>query len=172
MQIILILLVLIIVLGYYLKNEYVVSREIIVDKPKQEVFDYIKYLKNQNEYSYYNRKDPETIKLYSGTDGEVGFTYNWSSKINTIGTGTQTISKIEEGKSIKCDIQFTKPAPLNSKAEINLLEISEHQTKVTWVFSSYYKFPLNIIIYFLNLEKLIGTDIASSLVTLKERLEK
>ena len=171
MQIIVLLLLLIIVLGYYLKNEYVVSRDISIDKPKEVVFDYIKYLKNQNEYSYYNRKDPQTIKSYSGTDGEEGFIYTWSSKINSIGSGTQTISKIEEGKSICCDIRFTKPAALTSNAEISLIELSAHQTKVTWVFSSYYKFPFNIIVYFLDLEKLIGTDIASSLVTLKERLE-
>jgi hypothetical protein len=53
-----------------------------------------------------------------------------------------------------------------------LTEINENETKVTWTFSSVYKFPLNIIIYFVDLEKLIGTDIASSLVTLKENLER
>lgn len=171
MQILLLLAIIIIVLGYYLKNDYTVTREIIINKPKQLVFNYIKLLRNQNEYSYYNLKDPQTIKSYAGTDGEVGFTYTWSSKINSIGSGTQTISKIVESSSISCDIQFTKPASLASKAEINVTEINEQQTKVTWIFSSHYKFPLHIIIYFLNLEKLIGTDIASSLVTLKEKLE-
>jgi len=162
----------IIILGIYLKNEYQVVREITIAKPKHQVFSYIKFLKNQNEYSYYNRKDPQTVKSYSGTDGEVGFTYSWSSKINSIGTGTQTISKIIEGEELCCDIQFTKPLPLQSVAVIKLTEINENETKVTWTFSSVYKFPLNILIYFVDLEKLIGTDIASSLVTLKENLER
>jgi len=172
MIILLLIALAIIILGVYLKNEYLIRREITIHKPKHEVFDYIKYLKNQNEYSYYNRKDPETIKSYSGTDGEVGFTYSWSSKINSIGTGTQTISKIIEGEEMCCTIQFTKPLPLKSLASIALTEINENETKVTWTFSSVYKFPLNIIIYFVDLEKLIGTDIASSLVTLKENLER
>ena len=171
MQILLLLALIIIALGYYLKNEYTVTREITINKPKQEVFNYIKLLKNQNEYSYYNRKDPETIKSYAGTDGQVGFTCTWSSKINSIGSGTQTISKIVEGASLCCTIQFTKPLPLASTAEINVTALNDQQTKVTWIFSSHYKFPLHIIIYFLNLEKLIGTDLASSLVTLKEKLE-
>ena len=161
----------IIVLGYYLKNDYSIVRDIIVNKPKQEVFEYIKLLRNQNEYSYYNRKDPLTVKSYTGTDGEVGFTYTWSSTINSIGSGTQTITKIVDGQSLFCDIEFSKPVALSSKAEIAVTEIAANQTKVTWTFSSHYKFPLNVIIYFVNLEKLIGTDITSSLVTLKEKLE-
>jgi len=172
MIIIVLIALAIIILGVYLKNEYLIRREITIHKPKDEVFNYIKYLKNQNEYSYFNRKDLENIKSYSGTDGEVGFTYSWSSKINSIGTGTQTISKIIEGEEMCSTIQFTKPLPLKSLAIIKLTEINENQTKVTWTFSSIYKFPLNIIIYFVDLEKLIGTDIASSLVTLKENLER
>lgn len=172
MIIIVLIALAVIILGAYLKNEYQIVREIIIHKPKHEVFNYVKYLKNQNEYSYYNRKDPETIKSYTGTDGEVGFTYIWSSKINSIGSGKQTISKIVEGEEICCIIEFSKPLPLKSFASIALTEINENETKVTWTFSSIYKFPLNIIIYFVDLEKLIGTDIASSLVTLKENLER
>jgi hypothetical protein len=172
MSIILLIAIAIIVLGSYLKNDYKIVREIRIRKPKQQIFEYIKLLRNQNEYSYYNRKDPNTVKSYSGTDGEVGFTYSWSSKINSIGTGTQTISKIIEGDEICCTIQFTKPLPLKSLASIALTAIDENETKVTWTFSSFYKFPLNIIIIFVDLEKLIGKDIASSLVTLKENLER
>ncbi|MGS0748722.1 hypothetical protein [Halpernia sp. GG3] len=98
MIIVLVLAFSIVVLGIFLKKEYQIIREITIDKPKQQVFDYIKFLKNQNEYSYYNIKDPEIIKSYSGIDGEVGFTYIWKSKINSIGSGTQTISNIAEGR--------------------------------------------------------------------------
>ena len=172
MIIVLVTALIIIVLGVYLKKEYQIVREIMIEKPKHEIFDYIKFLKNQNDYSYYNRKDPEALKSYTGTDGEVGFKYRWSSKIKSIGNGTQTISRIIEGEEICCDIQFTKPLPLKSVAVISIKEISPAQAQVTWKFSSLYKFPLNIIIFFADLEKLIGTDIASSLVTLKENLEK
>ena len=172
MIIVLIFAIAIIFFGAYLKSDYQITREITIEEPKQQIFNYIKLLKNQNDYSYYNRKDPETIKSYKGTDGEVGFTYIWSSKINSIGSGTQTISKIVEGQEIRCDIQFIKPLRLKSIATIALTEISESETKVTWTFSSVYKFPLNIIIYFVNLEKLIGTDIGSSLMTLKQNLER
>ena len=171
MVFILVTMLLIIILGATLKKEYSIHREITVQKSKQEVFEYIKLLRNQNEYSYYNRKDPNTIKSYSGIDGEVGFKYTWSSKMSSIGSGTQIISKIIDGEMMCCDIQFTKPTHLKSYAEIALISVNENQTKVSWTFKSVYTFPLNIIIYFFNLEKLIGNDIASSLITLKEKLE-
>ena len=155
-----------------MKKEYLITREIIIKKTKKEVFDYIKLLRNQNEYSYYNRKDPENIKSYSGTDGEIGFTYEWTSKINSIGSGKQTIVKIINDELLGCDILFKKPFKLKSYAEISLISLNDSETKVTWAFSSIYEFPMNVIIYFLNLEKLIGADIASSLITLKEKLEK
>lgn len=172
MIIVLLVVIAIIIAGFTLKNEYFVVREVVINKPKQEVYNYIKFLRNQNAYSYYNRKDPNTVKSYSGIDAEVGFTYSWSSKINSIGTGTQTITKLTEGEELVCNIQFTKPLPLKSIASIALTEISENETRVVWTFSSVYTFPLNIVIYFANLEKLIGTDIASSLVTLKENSEQ
>jgi hypothetical protein len=171
MTLFLLIAIAVILLGAFLKSEYTIVRDITINKPKTAVFNYIKLLRNQNEYSYYNRKDPDNIKSYLGTDGEVGFTYSWSSKINSIGSGTQTISRIEEGRELCCDISFTKPLPLKSVAIISLYEINENETKVTWSFSSNYKFPLNVIIYFVDLEKLIGTDLASSLITLKEKLE-
>lgn len=172
MQFILIILFLILVLGLILKKDYSIVRKIIIKKPRQIVFEYIKLLRNQNEYSYYNKKDPQTIKSYSGEDGQVGFTYTWSCKNNAIGTGTQTISKINEGELLRCDILFTKPLKLKSIAEIALISTNENETKVTWSFTSHYKFPLNVLIFFVNLEKLIGNDIASSLTVLREKIEQ
>lgn len=172
MIIILIIALVITVAGATLKKEYQIVRAITINRSKQEVFNYIKFLKNQNEYSYYNRKDPETIKSYTGTDGEIGFTYAWKSEVNSIGSGTQTISKLIDGQELECDIQFKKPLPLKCVAVIALTEINDFETEVIWTFSSVYPFPLNIIIYFVNLEKLIGNDIASSLVTLKQNLEQ
>ena len=39
------------VIGLFTKKEYTVSREITINKPKQEVFDYIKHLNNQQYFN-------------------------------------------------------------------------------------------------------------------------
>ncbi len=61
------------VAALFIKKDYAVEREITISKPKQEVFDYIKYLKNQDHYSVWNCLDPAIRKIYTGTDGTVGF---------------------------------------------------------------------------------------------------
>lgn len=45
------LIALVFIVGLFVKKEYGVEREIIINKPKAEVFNYIKYLKNQDNYS-------------------------------------------------------------------------------------------------------------------------
>jgi hypothetical protein len=35
----------------FIKKDYAVEREIVIDKTKAEVFNYVKYLKNQNDFS-------------------------------------------------------------------------------------------------------------------------
>ena len=65
------------VVALFVKKDYVVEREIIINKPKAEVFEYIKFLKNQDNYSKWNMMDPDMKKTYQGTYGTVGFISAW-----------------------------------------------------------------------------------------------
>src|SRR5690606_7302599 len=84
------------IIALFVKKDYAVQREVTIDKPKQEVFDYIKYLKNQDNYSKWNKIDPEMKKSYKGTDGTVGFISRWESNKKEVGWGEQEIKKITE----------------------------------------------------------------------------
>jgi predicted ATP-grasp superfamily ATP-dependent carboligase len=64
----------------FVKREYTVEREIIINKPKQQVFEYVKRLKNQDKYSKWATMDPKMKKEYTGTDGTVGFISAWDSE--------------------------------------------------------------------------------------------
>src|SRR5688572_26346634 len=75
----------------FVKKDYAVEREITINKPKQQVFDYIKYLKNQDNYSKWNMMDPGMTKSYRGTDGTVGFVAAWDSQKEDVGAGEQEI---------------------------------------------------------------------------------
>lgn len=57
----------------FIKKDYAVEKQIVINKPKQTVFDYIKLLKNQDNYSKWAMMDPNMTKTYRGTDGTVGF---------------------------------------------------------------------------------------------------
>ena len=91
------LIVLLLILAVFLKKEYTVVREISISKPKLIVFDYLKQLKNQNNFSKWAMMDPNMKKEYKGTDGTVGFVSSWESEQKNVGKGEQEIKKIIEG---------------------------------------------------------------------------
>lgn len=160
------------VVALFVKNDYAVQREITINKPKTEVFEYIKYLKNQDNYSKWNNMDPDMKKSYIGTDGTVGFIYHWESENENLGTGEQEIKKITEGERVDFELRFIKPFEATEPAFMTTESINDNETKVTWGFSGHMNYPLNIMMLFMDFEKMIGDDLDYGLTNLKAQLEK
>ena len=59
--------------GLVISKEIKATREIVINKPIGEVFNYIKYLKNQQQYSKWASLDPAMKNEFRGTDGAVVF---------------------------------------------------------------------------------------------------
>ncbi|MFN8257851.1 MAG: SRPBCC family protein [Bacteroidales bacterium] len=144
----------------------------IINKTGQEVFDYIKYLKNQDNYSKWNKIDPSMKKSYRGTDGEVGFVAHWESDNKDVGWGEQEIKKITEGERLGFELRFIKPFEATESAYMTTETTGENQTKVTWGFSGHMNYPMNISLLFMDMEKMIGGDLETGLLNLKTELEK
>lgn len=160
------------IIALFVKKEYSVEREITINKPKSQVFDYIKYLKNQDNYSVWARMDPAMKKEYHGTDGEPGFVSAWESDDKNVGKGEQRIEKISEGDRIDLDLHFIKPFEGKADARMTTESVAANQTKVKWGFDSKMNYPMNIMLLFMNMEKMIGNDLQTGLDTLKVILEK
>ena len=96
----LLLIVLVLIAALFIPKGMMAEREIVINKPKQEVFNYIKLLKNQNNYSKWATMDPAMKKEFRGTDGTVGFVSVWDSENGNVGKGKQEIKKIIEGDRI------------------------------------------------------------------------
>lgn len=45
------LVAILLIVALFVKKEYKVERSVTINQPKAQVFDYIKYIKNQNEFS-------------------------------------------------------------------------------------------------------------------------
>lgn len=169
---IVILIALILIIGIFTKKEYTVERSIVINKPKQEVFDYIKSLKNQNEFSVWARMDPNMKKEYHGTDGTVGFISSWDSDQKDVGKGEQEITKIDEGNRIDFALRFIKPMEGNATAYMTTEPVAENQTTVKWVFEGKMGYPMNAMLLFMNMDKMLGPDLEQGLVNLKGILDK
>lgn len=159
------------VVALFVKKDYAVSREIVINKPKPTVFDYIRYLKNQDNYSKWASMDPAMKKSYRGTDGTVGFVSRWESNNDDVGTGEQEIKKITEGERIDYELRFYKPFEATEPAYMTVTDAGEGKTKVTWGFSGHMSYPMNLMLLFMNMEEMIGKDLETGLAKLKIVLE-
>jgi uncharacterized membrane protein len=160
------------IIALFLKKDYVVSREVVINKPKQDVFNYIKFLKNQDTYSKWAAMDVNMVKTYSGTDGTVGFVSAWDSNIKDVGKGEQTIKKITEGVSVDYLLHFIKPFEDVAEATMATVVMAPNQTKVTWAIKGKMPYPMNLMQLFMNMDKMIGDDLVTGLNNLKVLLEK
>jgi hypothetical protein len=159
-------------IGLFSKKEYSAGREIIINKPKAAVFDYLKLLRNQNKWSVWGSLDPDMRMIYSGKDGTKGFISAWESDNKNVGKGEQEILKIVDGERLDYEMRFLKPFKSTSWAHITLTAINENQTKVFWGFNGKMNFPANLMLVFMNMEKMIGKDFEKGLLKLKTILEK
>jgi uncharacterized protein YndB with AHSA1/START domain len=157
--------------GLFLKKDYAVHREIVINKPKQEVFDYIKLLKNQDNFSLWAMTDPKMKKTYSGTDGTVGFVSAWDSQNKDVGKGEQEIKKITEGERIDFELRFIKPFESTEKAYMTTEAVSPTQTKVIWGFDGHMAYPMNLMLLFMDFDQMLGDQLKTGLDNLKVKLE-
>lgn len=167
--IVLSLIALVLIAALFIKKEYTVEKEVIVNKPKDEAFSYIRYAKNQDNYNKWIMMDPNAKKEYRGNDGTVGFVYAWDGN-NKVGKGEQQIKNIEEGQRIDYDLHFIKPFESNAKAWITTEAVSDHQTKIKWGMQGKSPYPLNFMNLFVP--GILGKDLQISLDKLKTVLEE
>ena len=68
------IIILLLIVAFFTKRDFSIEKSTVINKPKQDVFDYLKLIKNHEKYSVGVMKDPNINIVYTGSDGEVGFT--------------------------------------------------------------------------------------------------
>jgi hypothetical protein len=163
------IIALLLIIAFFMKREHYVRREIIINAPRQKVFDYLKLLKNQDKFNKHAKADPDRKEEFRGTDGTVGFIYAWSGNKDA-GVGEKEIKNIIEGKRIETEIRFVKPMSATACIIMETESLSDDQTKVSWSNAGTLKYPVNIMVPMV--EKMLPKDMDISLSTLKTILEK
>jgi uncharacterized protein YndB with AHSA1/START domain len=167
------IVLLFLIIGLLAKKDYSVDKEIIANKPKAAVFEYLKSLKNQNNFSVWASLDTNMKTVFTGTDGTEGFVSAWESDYNkNVGKGEQEILKIVEGERIDYEIRFLKPFKSTSWAYITTAAVNDNQTRVHWGFTGKMKYPANLTLLFMPMEKMVGRDLEKGLQNLKVLLEQ
>ena len=64
--VIVIIIALALITALFVKKDMKAEREVIINKPRTEVYNYVKYLRNQNDYSKWASMDPNMKKEFKG----------------------------------------------------------------------------------------------------------
>jgi len=163
------IIALLLIIALFMTKEHYVKREIVVNAPRQKVFDYVKLLRNQEQFNKHAMADRDRKEEYKGTDGTVGFIIAWNGN-KKVGEGQKEIKNLIEGKRIETEIRFVRPMSATASIIMETESVSDNQTKVSWSNAGTLKYPVNIMIPMM--EKMLPKDMDSSLSTLKSILEK
>lgn len=163
------IIALLLIVALFMKKQHYVSREIVISAPRQKIFDFLRLLKNQEQFNKWAKTDANRKEQFNGTDGTVGFIYSWSGN-KSAGAGEKEIINIVEGKVIETEIRFIKPMRVSASVTFETESLSDTQTKVKLVNTGSLKYPLNIMIPMA--EKNFPKDMDESLSTLKNIMEQ
>lgn len=162
----------ILILALFVDRHYTIEEEIHIQKPNHDVFDFVKQMRNQNQYNKWVMLDPNVRLDYVGIDGTEGFICRWDSDLKQAGQGEQIIKRVIPGSQVDYNIRFIKPFEGEASAFIKTNEAGLDATKVRWSFSSSMKYPMNLMIPVFGMKKMLAKDLAISLSNLKSILEK
>jgi hypothetical protein len=124
-------------------KEYTVTVSDTINKPKAEVYDYIKMFANQTEYSEWMKPDPNLKLNITGTDGTVGSSSSWKSDNSDVGEGKQTLTAMSDDK-FEVDLEFM--APMEGKGHVINTLVSKDSSSTLLTVSTKFDapFPLNL----------------------------
>lgn len=166
------LVALLLIAGLFVKKDYAVEKEVVIHRSEADVFKYLKMVKNQDNFSVWNKKDPNAKKEYKGTDGQVGFVASWESTNKEVGKGEQEIIDIVENQRIDLKLRFKEPFEAEDNAYFITEEVDLYQTKVKWGFRGHMKYPMNLMLLTFDMDKEIGGALQTGLNDLKTILDK
>ncbi|MEN8192776.1 MAG: SRPBCC family protein [Bacteroidota bacterium] len=167
-----VLVIIVLVIAALVPSEFKVERDTTINKPTSVVFEYTKYLRNQENFSVWAKIDPNMKREYVGIDGTVGFISAWDSDHPDVGKGEQEITMIDKGKRIDYELRFLEPWESTSPAYLTFTSLDSVTTSVKWGFEGEMPYPSNLMLLFMDMDAELGKDLHQGLDNLKEILEK
>jgi uncharacterized protein YndB with AHSA1/START domain len=168
--ILVLLIILFLVVPIFIRRQYTVEKQVVIERSNLSVFDFIKLLGNQGQYNKWVMMDPEVKRTSQGIDGTVGFVTAWDSNMKNVGKGEQEITHVEQGSKINSTVRFEKPFKSTASVTMTTIPVTAGQTRLIWKMIGQNKYPMTLMN--LILPGMLGKDMDESLNNLKTVLEK
>ncbi len=164
-------IIILLIVAAFTTKKYDVVRSIVINKPKAEVFNYIKYLENHKNFIIWKDLPGDTTWVYKGRDGEIGYIFFWKNVKGVKTVGEKEIIDINEGRRLDFELRFLEPFEAIIPSSLNTESVGPDKTKVTWATNGKLSYPINIVLVFYDYGAKIGDDLSVGLNNLKVILE-
>ena len=169
-------LLLVLLIALYLANrlvfkEFHLERTITINRSRDDVFAYIRMLRNDSNWNAWSLKDPAAETGFRGLDGTVGATTTWKSTQRELGTGEKEITEIIDGSKLTCQIRLFSPFKATFPSILQTESITPTQTQVTMIMHDTMRFPMGLICMLMGQHSKITTEFDTSLSNLRKIME-
>lgn len=161
------LLLIVVVAGQ--SNEFVVSRQIKINAPAEQIFPLVNELRNWEAWNPWGSLDPNCKMTYDGPPSGAGASYSWSGN-NKIGAGRNTITESSPNEFVRFRLEFSKPMVATNAVEF-AFQTRGADTLVTWTMSGKRNFPGKLFGLVLNCDKMCGDQFEKGLAKMKSSVE-
>jgi uncharacterized protein YndB with AHSA1/START domain len=154
--------------AFILPRYATVFRSIEIAAPPATIYPYVSDLRRMNEWSPWMELDPNAEITFTGPTEGVGQTMQWKSEDPKVGSGSQTITRLEPDLEVESSLDFGSQG--TAMASIDL-ESMGPGTRVTWGFTSDLGFNPVARYFGLMFDQWIGADYERGLAKLKTVVE-
>lgn len=149
-----------------LPDDFTVARSITIDASPQQLFPWINNLKKSDQWSPWNKLDPNAKHNFEGPEEGTGASHAWVGN-DKMGEGKMTITDSQPNKEVTSKLEFKKPMEDTSTVKL-VLSPEGDKTKVTWSMAGHYQNLFQKAICFLmNMDKMVGGSFEEGLNNLK-----
>lgn len=163
------IVVVVLVLATFQPSEFRVTRSATLVAPASAVFAEINDFHRWQNWSPWEKMDPNLKRTFEGPTSGIGSIYSWEGN-KKVGSGRMTIAASLPAELIRIRLEFLKPWESNCVAEFTFVP-EGGGTVVAWTMSGPNSFVSKLINVFMSMDKMIGRDFEKGLGNLKSTLE-
>ncbi|MEE9327824.1 MAG: SRPBCC family protein [Cocleimonas sp.] len=166
------LLVVLAVGSFLLPQKQHVERHIEISASAAKIYPHLAKPKLFHQWSPWSKIDPKMKVEYSGAEMGEGASMSWQSENSDVGSGSWTITKAVKNKSLDVAMDFGDEGGATSFFKLEASAENSEKTTVTWGFDT--DAGMNPIMRWLGLmmDKMVGSEYAKGLASLKKKVEK
>lgn len=148
-----------------MSEEVSISRSAVLHAPAAAVFAQLEDFHAWENWSPWDKVDPDMDRRYSGPERGVGARYDWSGNAKA-GAGSMEIVGASAGRQVVIDLRFSKPVKATNSTVFTLKPVGPESTEVTWTMTSRRGLLMRVFARLAKMDAMLGTQFEEGLEAL------